>query len=578
MKSNKKLIRSAFVSMMIVNMFVVMAGSICSFMDNIVIGRILGTDALAAAGYFSPVATSIGLYGTIVLGVQILVGNFIGSGKREKLNTLFFSAFTVLGVVFGLVAVLCILFRESLATMLGAKGVVHEMLCGYILGFMPGVPVQALCAMLMALVSFNNDMRRSYISAGIMAAGNAAGDLLLAGMGMFGIGLASTISSVLALAVLLPGYVRKDKALSLIPARPDLRLTGQAVILGLSSVSFTIGLVIKNTLINYTLSASVGAHGVAIANVLVSVCGILGIVSGGIGSAHLSLSGLYFGEEDRSSFVELFKFALRTGEICFIIIVALVAVCSGPLATVFFSPGTPEWEMARQMFRLGFWFFPVNMFLYCMLNAVHAQGRTRLVTFISFFETAMTGVMVFLTVPQFGLSAAWLANTWADLISVGIVLVLIWGSRKKIDFHPATLMNLPDSFGASPEECREYSLENMKDVVAVSESITEFCKERKTDLRCALTAGLCVEEMTREIMEYGFRPGKASYVNVRVVVRDELTVRIRDNCPEFDPRKRLEVFYPESPEKNVGIRLTAGLARQMDYYNNAGINTLVLKM
>ena len=69
-----------------------------------------------------------------------------------------------------------------------------------------------------------------------------------------------------------------------------------------------------------------------------------------------------------------------------------------------------------------------------------------------------------------------------------------------------------------------------------------------------------------------------SYVDVRVVVRDELTVRIRDNCPEFDPRKRLEVFYPESPEKNVGIRLTAGLARQMDYYNNAGINTLVLKM
>ena len=59
---------------------------------------------------------------------------------------------------------------------------------------------------------------------------------------------------------------------------------------------------------------------------------------------------------------------------------------------------------------------------------------------------------------------------------------------------------------------------------------------------------------------------------------DELTIRIRDNCPEFDPRKRVEVFDPKSPEKNIGIRLTVGLGRQVDYYNNAGINTLLIKM
>ena len=33
--------------MMIVNMFVMMASSLCSFIDNLIISRVLGTDALA---------------------------------------------------------------------------------------------------------------------------------------------------------------------------------------------------------------------------------------------------------------------------------------------------------------------------------------------------------------------------------------------------------------------------------------------------------------------------------------------------------------------------------------------------
>ena len=63
-----------------------------------------------------------------------------------------------------------------------------------------------------------------------------------------------------------------------------------------------------------------------------------------------------------------------------------------------------------------------------------------------------------------------------------------------------------------------------------------------------------------------------------MVVQNELTIRIRDNCIAFDPRKRLEQFHPEDPGQNIGIRLTAGIARQIDWYNNAGVNTLIMKL
>ena len=576
--SNQKLIQSAFCRMMIVNMFVMMASCLNSFIDNLIVSRLLGTEALAATGYFAPVATAVGFYNMIVLGVQVLCGNFIGAGKKKEVSSLFMSAFAFLGVLSTVFAITGIVFRNGLSTFLGARGTVHWMLSGYIAGYMPGIPAQALVAMLMALVSYNNDMRRSYISAAVMAAANAVGDLLLSGMGTFGIGLASTISSLMALFILLPGYLRKDRILHFTKSQMDGKVVLQAARRGVPSLLFTAGLLIKNALMNYTLSTCAGASGVAVANVLGSVCSIIGIVSGGFGTAYLSLAGLYYGEEDRSSFIVLFQIAFRIGETCFLIITAAIMLSSSFLSTLFFTPATEPWEMGKQMFLLGFLFYPFNILYSCLLNSNHAQDRMTLVNVLSVVETALIGVTAALTVPWFGMAAAWLANTWVDVLCVSALVGYGWITKKKADFKAATLLALSDSFGASLNEIMEYSVKSMDDVTRVSESVVNFCKERGVSSRTAFFAGICVEEMSNNIFRHGSRPGKSTYVDVRVVVQEDLTIRIRDNCPEFDPRKRIEMFHPESPEQNIGIRLTAGLARQIDFYNNAGINTLLMKI
>jgi anti-sigma regulatory factor (Ser/Thr protein kinase) len=193
-------------------------------------------------------------------------------------------------------------------------------------------------------------------------------------------------------------------------------------------------------------------------------------------------------------------------------------------------------------------------------------------------ETSLIGMTVALTVPRFGTNAAWLANTWVDILCVAVMLCYAWSMKKKIDLSPSTVLNLSDSFGAAPDEYREYTVKSMEDVTGVSASVIDFCKERGIGQRTSFFAGVCVEEMATNTLQHGARHGKTPQVDVRIVAQNELTIRIRDNCPEFDPRKRIELFHPETPEKNIGIRLTAGLARQIDYYNSAGINTLIMKI
>lgn len=577
-RSGRKLIREAFIRVMIINMFVLISTNICAFVDNLVISQMLGEDALAATGFFSPIATGIGLFNMIVLGTQILCGNFIGAGKKEQIHSLFYSSFVVLGVLFTVVALLGILLRDPLSSLLGAKGTVREMLSAYMLGFLPGVPAQALGAMLTALITYNNDMRRSYFSAGVMTIGNLLGDLLFAGMGTFGIGLASTLSTVAALIILLPGYWRKDRMLRLERAPFDWKLVGTAAYRGLPTLLFTAGLVLKNTLMNYTLNTYQGPDGVAVANVLFSVCGIAGIFTGGCASAFSSLAGLFYGEEDRGSFLTLFRIALKIGMSCCIGIAGITLAFSPLLANLFFTQNTTPWELGQKMFMLGFLFFPINMLFCLLLKAYQVQGRMTLVNILSVAETAFIGVAALITVPTFKINAAWLANTWVDLLCLAVILISVCIRKGKFDLTLPSLLKLEDDFGAKPEEYREYAVSTPAGAASVSQTICAFCKERNIQDRRSFFAGLCVEEMARNILEYGVQPGKQSQVDVRVVAREELTVRIRDNCPEFDPRKRVDQFDPEEPERNIGIRLTAGIAEQMDYYSQAGINTLIIKI
>ena len=47
----------------------------------------------------------------------------------------------------------------------------------------------------------------------------------------------------------------------------------------------------------------------------------------------------------------------------------------------------------------------------------------------------------------------------------------------------------------------------------------------------------------------------------------EVTARIRDNAPPFDPLKKLEMYKKNEadPGKNMGIRLVPQIAKEMKY-------------
>ena len=203
------------------------------------ISRFLGTDSLAAVGYFSPVIALISIMYVIILGTVILSGNFIGAGQRKKLNSLFTGSFISTLAVCTILALILMLFKSSWATFLGATADTATLLEDYIFGYAPGIIFSNLSALLLALTSYNNDIPRSYVAAVFLLISNVILDIILVyPLGIYGIALASTISSAVMFAILMPSFLNKNKTIHIDLSNIDFKLVLDAAGLGMPVLFF----------------------------------------------------------------------------------------------------------------------------------------------------------------------------------------------------------------------------------------------------------------------------------------------------------------------------------------------------
>ena len=90
-----------------------------------------------------------------------------------------------------------------------------------------------------------------------------------------------------------------------------------------------------------------------------------------------------------------------------------------------------------------------------------------------------------------------------------------------------------------------------------------------------------MEEMAGNIILHGFTKDtkRTHSVDIRVAHKDdELILRLRDDCPPFDPSDRARLLSEEDRIRNIGIRLVFQIARNVQYQNLLGLNVLTIRI
>ena len=141
-------------------------------------------------------------------------------------------------------------------------------------------------------------------------------------------------------------------------------------------------------------------------------------------------------------------------------------------------------------------------------------------------------------------------------------------------------MVIPEDFGAEESERLDISVSRLDQVVNISQQVIDFCKSRGVDSRRAYYAGLCMEEMAGHVVTHGFsKDNKKHSVDIRVVHSDDdVILRIRDNCMEFNPAERAETNEIKPDGKNMGISMVYKIANEVTYQSLLGLNVLTIRL
>ena len=125
-----------------------------------------------------------------------------------------------------------------------------------------------------------------------------------------------------------------------------------------------------------------------------------------------------------------------------------------------------------------------------------------------------------------------------------------------------------------------YHIDSPEGCVSASKAVYDDCEELQIDQRRRYLISLFMEEMTKNIVENGFQPGKKNKIIVKIILSEErITINIKDTCRHFDPTRYYEKIREDADiDSGFGIRMLMALSKNVVYTNSFNLNNLLIEI
>ncbi len=554
-----------------------------ALVDGVIIGRLMGSTAMAAYGFAIPLTVIIaGIAGVAASGSQSLSGKALARGEPEEAEGYLSTALAGYAAIGLLLCAATALLRGPLSSLLGAAGGGEEIARdteGYLLGFAPAIPAILLTQTASSYMYLENARKRALAAAAAGTAVNIAGDLVNVWVvhgGMPGMGLTTAISYYVMAGILLGHFAGPKHVLSVSPRRFSFRKLKELTVLGLPSADIQACSTVRTVFLNRKLLAIASGVAVSAFSVRMSMYNFYGAVVIGFGLATLLISSFFIGEENTDAMRETLKTALRDGVAVMIALCALVCALADPLCRIF-SKDPEVIPLAADAVR----FFAVSLPFY-VINSVLAKyyqalGRHILSHVITILENL---VYVCLATPAlagaFGVTGVWAVFLASEILTILTVVTYITVRNRRFPRSIDDLMLVPESMGAAPEEQYAAECRDPEEVQAAIDGLWSFLEGRGADKASAAKIVLCAEELTQNVIrQRGGR--KDSRVSLRLTDKaEEWALCLRDTGSAFDPKLWLSTHAEE--KGRYGLRLVDFAADDLSYVYTLNMNQIRIRI
>ena len=582
-----KLIAQLFRDTLITFLLSMFASVIGNTIDGVITGNFLGTDSLAAFGFTAPYQRFTTIFPAVLaLGMQVLCSKALGRGDLREVNGFFSLAVATALALMIFLTVTTFLFAGQIADILGAEkdlGVIRSLTIDYLEAFSLSLPPLALVTILPPIMQLDNDRQRAVFAVVVLSICDIVCDLInvfVLDGGLWGMGIATVVSYWAAAVVLLLHFVKPNSNFTFLPEAVRLKnlremiLTGSPMILGRGASVLCITILTRMAL------ELTGGAGVAALTAVWSFLFFIERVPIALSSTTQMIVGILLGEQDKNSILRLMKISLKYSLAILSVLSATIFLAAPIIADLYTQDDGATYQMTLEGLRC------VSLIMIpCAISMTfnyyyNSSGKHHLANLFSILNNIgfIVPFAVILT-PWLGMTGLWAALTLRYVALVLLIFFITCRHCGRITFRLEDYLLLPEGFDVSNDKQLNITVTNKAEVLGLSERAQTFCEDCGIDNRRSMFAGVCIEEMAGNIVDYGFDDGKKHFVDVRVIVKGEqVIIRIRDDCRPFDPKKQAELYNPEDPTAHIGIRLVKEISTEFDYVNVLKLNNLIVKL
>lgn len=572
---NERLLNAKIRQYLIPGIMMALSLQLGNILDTVMVGNLLGTDAMTAVSLSLPVETILQIPGYCLgTGGGIAIGIMLGKREREKASGLFTLTFFVTLIAGIAFSALAFFVSDPLALMLASKAGVADYTRDYILVSMLGAPFIGIGLLMSSYLGAENHPELSSAYLIISNVINLIFDFIFlkyTSLGTKGAALSTVLGFIIGMVVFIK-YIRSPKRMIGFVRSPSFSLLREALVTGapvfvFMAMSFVKALGLNTIIINLT-----GQPGMAIYTVCDNVLMIVEMLSGGIIGIIPNMAGILYGEKDYYGIRALCK---KTLQYSFLVVGAafLFIMVFTMQVTVLFGIEdlTLQKEMitALRVFIFSLPFYLWNKFLTSYYESIEESVQASLITFFQnclyILPAALAGILLEQALGGTGVNGLALSFVCAEIFTAATAYFY-----RKIKYHGTDFYMLPrENQGANLDISVAASIE---DAVKVPKEIMEFCSKNSVSTARSNLAAVAAEEMMVNTIKYGGKSVHWMDVNLSVEER-EIRLRIRDNGIPFNPTE----YIIDSDAFDIhGIELVKSISSKVDYIRAMDMNNTVI--
>lgn len=583
---DERITRKLFFSMVPVQILLVMCGGVNVIIDSAFASNLIGSDAMSATGLYGPLAKMLDTINALMFGgAQILCGKYLGENTLKRARGIFTLDVVVVTLIGFFTTILFMCFPSVAAGFcVSPDNPLTDDLIEYLRGIGIGVIPFLLGTQLTSFLQMEKKEKLGYIGIGGMFVANTICDYLfikVLDMGIFGLGLATAVSNFVPVFVAIAYFMSKKAVFYLDKSSMRVKDLLSIAKNGFPTAGTQFMLVFKGIALNSIILHYVGSSGMASFTAVNSFGYVYWAVPAGMSSAMITLASVYTGEKDKSAIELLMKIYFKRAIPVVVGASFVLAALCYPLTNIYFhDPSSSVYSMTILGFILFPLYAPFSTFIVGMRDLWRCMGHMIAVNIIVVCDGILyvTGLSLILSM-FFEMTGIWAAQLGGVVLLSLTILVMARIMCGKIPKSISDICCYPEGFGVTDDNRMTISIHNMEEVISISEAVIDFCSTHDIDKLTSNRAGLCIEEMAAIIVDHGFTGKKNDVVDISITkAEDELIIKFKDNCEQFNPAELDKIFYPDDPIRNAGIRIVSKVCKEMEYRSLLGLNVLSITM